>query len=33
MRSARLGLCAALAAGSVYGQLTYERLLKAESEP
>ncbi len=33
MRSARLTLCAALAAGSVYGQLTYERLLKAESEP
>jgi alcohol dehydrogenase (cytochrome c) len=33
MKSARLTLCAALAAGSVYGQLTYERLLKADSEP
>src|SRR6266478_1755207 len=33
MRSARLMLCAALAASSMYGQLTYERLLKAESEP
>ena len=33
MKSAGLMLCAALAAGSIYGQLTYERLLKAESEP
>ena len=32
MKTARLLLCAALA-GSMYGQLTYERLLKAESEP
>src|SRR5260370_13890751 len=33
MRSARLMLCAAVAASSMYGQLTYERLLKADSEP
>src|ERR1700682_5960456 len=33
MRSARLMQCVALAAGSMYGQLTYDRLLKAESEP
>ena len=33
MRSARLMQCIALAAGSMYGQLTYDRLLKAESEP
>ena len=26
-------LCALIAAGAVYGQLTYERLLKADSEP
>ncbi|HZS50927.1 MAG TPA: PQQ-dependent dehydrogenase, methanol/ethanol family [Bryobacterales bacterium] len=33
MKGLRLALCALLAAGSVYGQLTFERLLKADSEP
>src|SRR5437667_9157395 len=33
MRSGRLMLCVAVTAGAVYGQLTYDRLLKAESEP
>ncbi|HYM12201.1 MAG TPA: PQQ-dependent dehydrogenase, methanol/ethanol family [Bryobacterales bacterium] len=33
MKSVRLLLYAALAAGSAYGQVTYQRLLKADSEP
>ena len=33
MKSARLILCAAVAAGAIRGQLTYERLLKADAEP